>query len=248
MDTNRRPMTRKRYLGFGKHGWRIEDGSDHEYWLCKLCHRHWYLKGCLYRTEKSTSSALDHMRIRHKLTETGLVPLLNIQTKGIRISEALSRNVNSSARTSGPEDFSSNAFQALLYNWIVTDNVSFRKTESPRFHALLRYLNPRCERLLPSHQTVSRTIGEIYDKQLGVVTEALGAVVTKINFSFDLCTSKNRLALLGLVAHSIDNAGQSKSILLALPRQKGRHTGANIADTVAAIICYYGLEQGRLLH
>lgn len=126
------------------------------------------------------------MRIRHKLTETGLVPILNTRTKGIRISDALSCNVNPSARTSGPEDFSSNAFQALLYSWIVTDNGVFRKMESPRFHALLRYLNPRCERLLPSHQTVSRTTGDIYDKQLGVVTETLGAAVTKINFSFDL--------------------------------------------------------------
>lgn len=185
------------------------------------------------------------MRIRHKLTETGPIPNLTTQTREVKISDALSCNVNSSARSSGPEDFSSNAFQALLYSWIVTDNVSFRKVESPRiprFHALLRYLNARCERLLPSYQTVSRTIGEIYDKQLGAVTEALGAAATKINFSFDLWTSKNRLALLGLVAHFIDNAGCPKSILLALPRQKGRHTGSNTGDTVAEIICHYGLE------
>jgi hypothetical protein len=182
------------------------------------------------------------MRIRHKLTETGPIPILTTQAREVNISDALSCNVNSRAKSSGHEDFSSNAFRALLYSWIVTDNVSFRKGESPRFHALLRYLNARCERLLPSHQTVSRTIGEIYDKQLGAVTEALGAAATKINFSFDLWTSKNRLALLGLVAHFIDSAGCAKSILLALPRQKGRHTGSNIADTVAEIICHYGLE------
>jgi hypothetical protein len=51
------------------------------------------------------------------------------------------------------------------------------------------------------------------------------------------------LALLGLVAYFIDSAGHSKSILLALPRQKGRHTGSNIANTVAEIISHYGLEK-----
>jgi hypothetical protein len=181
--------------------------------------------------------------MRHKLTENGPVQNFKSQIEGAKISNALFSSVSSSARSNDPEGFASKTFQALLYSWIATDNVSFRKVESPRFHALLQYLNPRCERLLPSHQTVSRTIGEIYDKQLGAITEALGAAATKINFSFDLWTSKNRLALLGLVAHFIDSAGCSKSILLALPRQKGRHTGSNIANTVAEIICPYGLEK-----
>jgi hypothetical protein len=235
---------KKKVSWIWKHRWRIVDGSDHEYWLCKVCHQHWYLKGCLYRTEKSTSSALDYMRIRHKLTENGLVQKNSeTQTGGAKISNALFSSVSSSTRSNNPEGFAYNTLQALLYSWIVTDNVSFRKVESPRFHALLQYLNPRCKRLLPSQQTVSRTIGEIYDKQLCAITEDLGAVATKINFSFDLWTSKNRLALLGLVAHFIDSAGRSKNILLALPRQKGRHTGSNIANTVTEIICHYGLKK-----
>lgn len=226
-----------------KHGWRVVDESDHEYWLCKACHQHWYTKGCLYRTEKSTSSALDHTRIKHKLTETGPVVESKPQVGRTKSLAAFRHNITTGIKADGPGIFACSTFQTLLYNWIVADNVSFRKVESPHFHALLRYLNPRCERLLPSHQTISRTIGEIYDKQLGTVTETLRAATTKIDFSFDLWTSKNRLALLGLVAHFIDNAGCSRSILLALPRQKGRHTGANIADTVAEIICHYDLQK-----
>lgn len=57
-----------------RHGWRLINDEEHEYWLCKECHQHWYLKGCLYRSEKSTSSALDHMRIKHNMTEQGPVP------------------------------------------------------------------------------------------------------------------------------------------------------------------------------
>jgi hypothetical protein len=125
----------------------------------------------------------------------------------------------------------------------VTNNVSFWKIESPRFRTLLKYLNPRCEQLLPSHQIISGKIGKIYDKQLSTITEALGAVATMINSPFDLWTSKNRLALLKLVVHFIDSAGRSKSILLALLRQNGRYTGSNIANIVTEVICHYGLDK-----
>ena len=39
-----------------------------------------------------------------------------------------------------------------------------------------------------------------------------------------------------------NNYGKSVTSLLALPRQKGRHTGYNVAETVSAIIAEYGLQ------
>ncbi|MCJ1355283.1 MAG: hypothetical protein MMC33_005274, partial [Icmadophila ericetorum] len=80
-------------------------------------------------------------------------------------------NEPSSVENETATAFDSNEFQALLYRWIPANNVSFRKVESEHFHDLLRYLNPRCESVLPSHQTTSRTIGAIYDTQLGPLTE-----------------------------------------------------------------------------
>jgi hypothetical protein len=82
----------------------------------------------------------------------------------------------------------------------------------------------------------------LYDKALGTVTEILQGAITKVNFSFDLWTSKNRLALLGVCAHFINNAGNTITTLLALPRQKGRHSGTNIADAVSSIIAEYDLS------
>jgi len=83
----------------------------------------------------------------------------------------------------------------------------------------------------------------LYDKTLGIVHKTLQSAITKINVSFDLWTSKNKLALLGLCAHFINNSGDCITSLLALPRQKGRHTGFVIAETVSEIIASFGLQE-----
>ena len=95
---------------------------------------------------------------------------------------------------------------------------------------------------MPSYQTVSRTIESIYDKVLGTVTEALRSSITAINISSDLWTSHNKLALLGLAAHFINEAGKPMTILLSMPRQKGKHSGLVLAETVGDIISEYCLE------
>lgn len=133
-------------------------------------------------------------------------------------------------------------FKALLYDWIVHDNVSFKELESDRLRRVLIYLDKRCSAHIPTRTTVSRTIGRIHDKCAGVVTEQLATAASKINVSFDLWTSGNKLALLGLCVHYINDKGTPVTSLLALPQQKGRHTGLRIADTVSDIITAYNLE------
>ncbi|KAF4546993.1 Hypothetical protein D9617_74g064550 [Elsinoe fawcettii] len=74
------------------------------------------------------------------------------------------------------------------------------------------------------------------------MTEILASAITRINISFDLWTSRNKLALLGLVAHFVDAGSTPVTTLLALPRQAGRHTGANLAETIGAVIAHYNLQ------
>jgi len=92
---------------------------------------------------------------------------------------------------------------------------------------------------------VSWTLGSLFDKVLGTVTETLYSAITNISFSFDLWTSKNNVAMLGLCAHFLNIDGESITSLLSMPRQFGSHTGLNIAETVSGIIAHYHLE-GRL--
>ena len=133
-------------------------------------------------------------------------------------------------------------FTALLYDWIISDNITFNQLENNKLRALLTYLSPRCKDHIPCHTTVSRTIESNYDKSLGVVTETLRSSITNINLSFDLWTSSNKKALLGVCAHFIDSSGTAVNTLLSLPRQKGKHSGVNLSESVSDIIAEYALQ------
>jgi hypothetical protein len=132
-------------------------------------------------------------------------------------------------------------FRALLLQWVIADNVAFRKVESPHLRRLISYANPRTQ--MPSHTSISRWVAKAYEQQLGVVTETLASAITKVSLSVVLWTSGTSVALLGVVAHFIDAESKPTSILLSLPRQQDRHTGTNIAENVACIIAEYSLDR-----
>jgi hypothetical protein len=66
-------------------------------------------------------------------------------------------------------------FRAILLQWVIADNISFRKVASPHLRRLLSYANPRIQ--MPSHILISRWIARAHDQQLGVVTETLRPAV-----------------------------------------------------------------------
>lgn len=95
-----------------------------------------------------------------------------------------------------------------MYDWIISDSVSFNRRESYRIRTLKEYANPRTKRFMLSHRTVSRTISSIYDRLLGNVTKELARAASRTTFSIDLWTSQNKLSILGLVAHFINSSGK----------------------------------------
>jgi hypothetical protein len=97
---------------------------------------------------------------------------------------------------------------------------------------------------MPSHISISKWSAKAYDQQLGVVTETLVSVMTKVSLSFDLWTSSANVALLGIVAHSIDARSKSIKMLLSLPKQQGRQTSTNIAEQ--RCLCYCPVRSGEL--
>ena len=95
---------------------------------------------------------------------------------------------------------------------------------------------------LSNHSTICSWIGLAYTSHIGIVTELLHSAQSKIHFSFDLWSSRNLRALLGINRHFADKFSNLKTFFLALPEQSDPHSGVNIADNVAAIIHYYNLE------
>src|SRR5439155_18008517 len=62
------------------------------------------------------------------------------------------------------------------------------------------------------------------------------------HISFDMWTSTNSLALLGIVDHWVAAEGGVQSALLGLHRIFGQHSGKNMSQAVLTIICEYALE------
>jgi len=173
------------------------------------------------------------MREVHKVNEDGVIPLRATKRRKMMDDYCNGNTAEEELQNEATVSFNQYDFKAKLYEWILVNNVPFSQVESDQFKALLTYLQERTKPHIPSHQTVSRTIASIYDRVLGEVTETLQSAITKINISFDLWTSKNKLALLGICAHFINKNGQPVTILLALPRQKGRHKGIYMAETIS---------------
>jgi hypothetical protein len=62
---------------------------------------------------------------------------------------------------------------------------------------------------------------------------------SSISLSFDLWTSPNYLAVLGVAAHFIDKSGLRRTAVLALREVEGEHSGENIADVLLQVIKDY---------
>jgi hypothetical protein len=117
------------------------------------------------------------------------------------------------------------------------------KVESTPFRDLLIYLQPKLRGSILSRRSLTRYIGHAYEKSLSDVEIALASAKSKINLSFDLWTSLGRrLSLLGVVAYYLDAQWRPVTVLLALLRMHGRHTGVGIAEQIHAILTHFRIS------
>jgi len=234
--------TRKHNSWIYQYGWRLQDKIGVHYWICRLCHKKRSGQKHIYRSIATTHSS-NHLQTIHQVGPSGpLTPTTKKRKRSIAQLYGLPSSTDASIESALAASFNFAQFKSLLLRWIVNNHISFRVAEDQTFKDLLLYLQPQCAGFIPSHQTVSRWIHQVYHNFQGVVTELLATAIGKIHFSFDLWTSSNALALLGLVVHFIDKTGKIWNFLIGLPVQKGAHTGHNIAETAAEIITYYNLQ------
>jgi len=75
-----------------------------------------------------------------------------------------------------------------------------------------------------------------YSLHKQTVVDELRKAQSLIHLSFDMWTSRNLIALNGIVAHFHAADSSAKTLLLALPEHEDEHSGVNIAQSVGAII------------
>jgi hypothetical protein len=223
------------------HGYKVKDiVTNQEYWLCKLCHnRRPHAReptGHIYRCASTTTATL-HLEKKHRIGQYGEIPVKSPITtqRTIDSFDSLLRERNTAIA-----EFDLAYFKALLVRLFTVEQLALVKVESAAFRDLLVYLEPKLRGSIPSRRSLTRYIGHAYEKSLLDVEIALTGAKSKINLSFDLWTSPGRrLSLLGIVAHYLDAQWKPVTVLLALPRMQGRHTGVSIAEQIHAILTHF---------
>ncbi|KAI7151945.1 hypothetical protein KC331_g3353 [Hortaea werneckii] len=206
-----------------QHGYRLWNEDELEFWLCTRCHhgpvKRPSPKGHIFQTTRATSTAAQHMTKQHSINENGIVTPSRPLSKKRKLEDCSFDANTVQQRT--VSSFDRNQFRALLLEWIIADSIPFQKIESDHFRRLLAFVgcNLRLEDHLPSRTTLSRWVGKAYDRQFVAVKEVVRLAATQINLSFDLWTSHNQLALLGLVAHFLDHSGVGLSCSACLVRE-----------------------------
>jgi hypothetical protein len=112
-----------------------------------------------------------------------------------------------------------NKAKELTVGWIVTANLPFTAPSNPYLRRMLDLHDASLAKEVPwSRQSVRDTMRKLFEVKKGAISSQLEKAVTRISFSFDMWTSPNRYAFLGLHAHYLDASYQVQSQLLALRR------------------------------
>jgi hypothetical protein len=136
-----------------------------------------------------------------------------------------------------------NKAKELTVGWIVTANLPFTAPSNPYLRRILDLHDASLAKEVPwSRQSVRDTMRKLYEVKKAAISVQLEKAVTRISFSFDMWTSPNRYALLGLHAHYLDASYKLQSRLLALRRVWGSHSGDNQATTIFGVFGEYGIR------
>ena len=203
------------------------------FWLCTRCdEKH---KVALYDAQ-STNATQRHMQKQHQISGQ------DEEEEGSgRIRDVLQMQRNA-ARGAYVTKTKHELFQSLLLEWIVDQDVSLSAVEHESFRNLLTVLASDVDHFLPkSGITVQGGLLDEFDKRKLEIKERLHEdAISKVHLTFDIWTSDNHLALLGIVAHYLDGkTWRNQSRLLALKEVKGAHTGENMAAYLTEVVDEY---------
>jgi hypothetical protein len=114
--------------------------------------------------------------------------------------------------------------------------------ESDSFRELVLFIAPALEAfLVHSASIIRRWILQLFERQTLVIKKKLARARLRIHISFDLWTSPNHRAFVGIVAHWLDEDLKKQDTLIGLRRVRGSHTGENIAEAVIPLLQMYDL-------
>ncbi|RKK06470.1 hypothetical protein BFJ65_g18667 [Fusarium oxysporum f. sp. cepae] len=220
-----------------------------DFWLCNQCDKKKEIS--LYALVNSgTSGALRHLRKDHDLL-VGEVDSETIESEPPRRRQrqrtVLDLQRQAAERLAIPKP-KAELFKELLLRWIVDADVPFSAVEHPDFRKLLGLSNEELvDELLPrSGVTIRSWLEAEYRSQKELLRSQLTTSMYKKHLTFDLWTSPQKYALLGVAVHFTDALKRPRTSLLALRRLCGQHSGENIGPTLREVLSEYEISAEEL--
>ncbi|KAA8620563.1 Dimer-Tnp-hAT domain-containing protein [Pyrenophora tritici-repentis] len=138
-------------------------------------------------------------------------------------------------------------FKELLIRWIVYCHIAFFQLENQYFRELLLFLNPALLNHLPkAAKTIRSWVMNAFISKKQQLREDLHHSRSRISISFDLWTSPNPYAILGVVAMWIDTTGMRRVTALGMRRIYGEHTGENLGSVVLELLEEYDISGDQI--
>ena len=119
-------------------------------------------------------------------------------------------------------------------------HITFSQVENDWFRAFLAVFNTKLAEWIPkSGDTVRAWIMEDFQQRQSDIAKQLQESKSLIHLSYDLWTSPNHLAFVGVFGHYVSSKYKVETTLLGLRRLKGPHSGENIAEAIVAVVKTY---------
>jgi hypothetical protein len=234
-----RAKKRKRIGWQYAYGEEIEDGDDDKkaaMWLCHPCYKKRQVTTYMVTSSKHSQ---DHLKYHHRIDKNGSMP---------QRRHALTDSLTDDPAEQPSQPDISSYFSVLDYErlkqklieWIVVMHIAFSQVENEWFRDFLGVFNKKLVDWIPkSGDTVRKWIVADFDARKNDIRQQLCKSKSSIHLSFDLWTSPNLLAIVGVVAHYINERYEVETLLLGLRRLRGRHSGENIAEAVVSVVNSY---------
>lgn len=236
---------------YGTEG-RAKEYAGTIFWSCNLCWDKRMKDGFPIVTEihavsskgsTSTKRPVNHLKYNHGLDKDGPIEIIE------KPRDPRRPNVHemqlAGTRYRPPQAKVDMAREAIL-RWIIKKRLPLNSVENDDFASVAYALDAGMKDYITSDgSTIRAWILAEFEIQQAVVKAALQSARSKIHLSFDLWSSPNGLALLGVVAHYLGRDLKVRSVSIALTSIEGAHSGENIAEAVIPILEMYEL-QGKI--
>lgn len=214
-----------------------------KFWYCYFCEKQRNQQE-LPIVGKGNTTALDHLQTKHNIDRaTGeYKPSKKASEDSNQLSISDCNNMRTIIFARRLDQF-----KELFIRWLVCCHIAFFQIENVYFRDMLYYLFPPLAKLLPKAASTLRQWVKDGFESKERLRQDMREARSNISLSFDLWTSPNYLAILGVVAHFIDKTDKRRTSVLALLEVEGEHSGENMAEVLLHIIRDYKIG-GRIAY